>query len=45
MLNTVMFWGMRAFEVLFFSGLIGCVLVVAVSWVSIARSSFSKGAN
>jgi hypothetical protein len=28
-------------EVLFFTGLIGCAVVVLVSWVSIFRSSFS----
>jgi hypothetical protein len=28
-------------EVLFFTGLIGCTVVVLVSWVSIVKSSFS----
>lgn len=33
---------MRALEVSFFVGLVGCVLVVIVSWVSIVRSGFTK---
>jgi len=32
-------------EGLFFAGLIGCVLVVLISWVSIAKSSFSRDSS
>lgn len=32
-------------EGLFFVGLAGCVLVVLISWVSIATSSFSRDSN
>jgi hypothetical protein len=28
-------------EVLFFTGLIGCAVVVLLSWISIGKSSFS----
>lgn len=40
--HSVLYWGMKVFEVLFFAGLAGCVFVVLISWVSIAKSSFSK---
>jgi hypothetical protein len=33
---------MRAIEIFFFTGLIGCAVVVAISWVSIFRTGFSK---
>jgi hypothetical protein len=29
-------------EVVFFTGLIGCVFVVAISWVSVGRDAFSR---
>jgi len=35
-------WAMRMLEVSFFVGLVGCALVVVVSWVSIVRSGFTK---
>jgi hypothetical protein len=33
--------GMHVLVYLFFTGLIGCALVVAVSWVSIFKEGFS----
>jgi len=35
-------WLMRALDLVFFSGLIGCALVVIFSWISIFRDGFSK---
>jgi hypothetical protein len=32
---------MRAVEVMFFAGLIGCSLVVVFSWISIFKDGFS----
>jgi len=36
-----LFWGKNVLEVMFFTGLIGCVSVVLFSWVSILKSAFS----
>jgi hypothetical protein len=33
---------MRALEVAFFTGLIGCAVVVVWSWISIFKDGFSK---
>lgn len=41
--NTIAVWAVRFVEGAFFTGLIGCVLVVAISWVSVARSGFGRG--
>ena len=30
-------------EVMFFTGLFGCVLVVVISWISIFKSGFTDG--
>ncbi len=40
--RTYMIWLLKALEVLFFTGLSGCVLVVIISWISIAKASFTK---
>ncbi len=40
---TVLTVGARILEGMFFTGLIGCAAVVAISWVSVSRSGFSKG--
>ncbi len=40
--HKIAVWLLRAIEVLFFTGLAGCVLVVMISWVSIAKASFTK---
>jgi hypothetical protein len=37
----LMIWGKDILEVMFFTGLIGCVAVVIFSWVSILKSAFS----
>jgi hypothetical protein len=39
--HALAIWMMRALEVLFFTGLIGCSLVVVISWISIFKSGFS----
>jgi hypothetical protein len=36
---------MRLVEMLFFTGLIGCALVVVVSWISIFKEGFSDAGN
>jgi len=36
------FFCMRLVEVLFFTGLIGCSVVVLASWISIFKSEFAK---
>jgi hypothetical protein len=33
---------MRVIEVLFFTGLSGCAVVVILSWISVGRDSFSN---
>ena len=35
-------WIMKVLEVAFFTGLAGCVAVVAISWVVILKESLSK---
>jgi hypothetical protein len=40
-----MILALRTFEVLFFTGLIGCAFVVVISWVSIFKEGFSDPAN
>ena len=36
---------MRLVEVLFFVGLLGCVSVIVLSWISILGSGFKRGAD
>jgi hypothetical protein len=36
-------WIMRFLEGAFFTGLIGCVLVVVISWISIFTTVFRRG--
>ena len=40
---TVTVWVMKFLEWAFFIGLLGCVLVVAISWVTVSRSGFGRG--
>lgn len=40
MLHSVLVLATKLVEVLFFVGIVGCVLVVAISWVSIFREGF-----
>jgi hypothetical protein len=37
----LMLWSKDILEVMFFTGLIGCVAVVIFSWISILKSAFS----
>ncbi|HTB96753.1 MAG TPA: hypothetical protein VK716_07075 [Terracidiphilus sp.] len=39
--HELIIWMMRAIEVMFFTGLCGCLLVVIISWISIFKSGFS----
>jgi hypothetical protein len=41
MLFQLIVWSFRVLEVMFFTGLIGCSLVVVISWVSIFKDGFS----
>jgi len=41
MAAKLMQWGIELLEVLFFTGLIGCAVVVVISWISIFKSGFS----
>jgi hypothetical protein len=36
-------WVMRFLEGAFFTGLIGCLLVVVISWISIFSTGFRRG--
>jgi hypothetical protein len=38
---NVAVYAMRIVEVMFFTGLLGCVVVVIVSWIVVGRDSFS----
>ncbi|MGB7549445.1 MAG: hypothetical protein WBM14_17040 [Terracidiphilus sp.] len=42
MLYKLMLWSLNTVQVMFFTGLVGCVFVVAVSWVSVSRAAFSR---
>jgi hypothetical protein len=37
-----MLWSKDILEAMFFTGLIGCVGVVVLSWISILKSAFSE---
>jgi len=45
MSSTVGVVAMRVLEVLFFTGLCGCVAVVLISWISVGKDSFSGKGN
>lgn len=45
MANSLAVLATRVVEVMFFTGLIGCVSVVIISWVSIFREGFSNPRN
>lgn len=42
---NVMLWSKYLLEGMFFTGLIGCVSVVIISWVSILKSAFSDSSE
>jgi hypothetical protein len=37
-----MIFAAHVVEVVFFTGLIGCTFVVAISWISVGRDAFSR---
>jgi hypothetical protein len=42
MLDRVIFFVGRVIEIVFFTGLCGCAVVITVSWVSIFRDGFTR---
>jgi hypothetical protein len=40
--SPLVIYVMRALEVMFFTGLSGCVVVVIISWITVGRDSFSR---
>ena len=44
MLSKMIHWFFFALQVMFFTGLAGCVLVVIISWITILKEGFSKDA-
>jgi hypothetical protein len=40
-----MLWSKNLLEVMFFAGLIGCIGVVLLSWISILKSAFSENSE
>jgi hypothetical protein len=41
MLAKLVLLSVRVIEVMFFTGLLGCVLVVVISWISIFKDGFT----
>ncbi len=41
----LMLWSKEILEVMFFTGLIGCTVVVFLSWISILKSAFSENSE
>ncbi|MGB6193954.1 MAG: hypothetical protein WBF42_15900 [Terracidiphilus sp.] len=39
---TVLTVGARILEGMFFTGLVGCVVMISISWVSTFRTGFSR---
>jgi hypothetical protein len=42
MTHRMMLWATYALEMMFFTGLAGCALVVMISWISIFKEGFRK---
>jgi len=42
MAYNLMLWGKNVLQFMFFAGLIGCISVVLLSWISILKSAFSE---
>lgn len=42
MLHSVLVLATKVVEIMFFAGIVGCVLVVTISWVSIFREGFKN---
>ena len=45
MTNLLLILAMRVVEVLFFTGLVGCAMVIVISWISIFGDGFSDPRN
>jgi hypothetical protein len=45
MTHYMMVFAVRLVQIMFFSGLIGCTLVVVISWISIFKEGFSDPKN
>jgi hypothetical protein len=41
MAHPFMIFATRVVEILFFTGIVGCTLVVVISWISIFKDGFS----
>lgn len=39
---NVAVFAIRVLKIMFFTGLLGCVVVVLLSWISVGKDSFSK---
>jgi hypothetical protein len=42
MVHSLLVFATKVVEVMFFVGIVGCVLVVAISWISIFKEGFSN---
>jgi len=42
MFHSIVVLATKIIEVLFFVGIVGCLLVVTISWISIFKEGFSK---
>ena len=42
MAHSILILATKIVEVLFFVGIVGCLLVVTISWISIFKEGFSK---
>jgi hypothetical protein len=45
MANSMMVLAIRFVEILFFTGLVGCIFVVIISWISIFKEGFANARN
>ena len=45
MAYSLMVLAIRLIEILFFTGLVGCIFVVIISWISIFKEGFSDPGN
>lgn len=41
MSSRIAVFAIHIIEVMFFTGLLGCIVVVIISWISVGRDSFS----
>jgi len=45
MSHPFMIFATRVIEIMFFTGIVGCALVVVISWISIFKDGFSDSRN